>query len=83
MNKKNVLKKLNNALKQYYNGNGQKGLFIPVQKADKILLKNKISIFNVEQEKNLFDENLNGLGKLLTSSVKARNIILEDNFGLP
>ena len=60
-----LLNKLNSALQEYHNGNNQKGsynsLFIPVQKANKLLLENRISIFNLEQEKNLFDENLNGL----------------------
>ena len=83
MNKKNVLKKLNNALEIYSKNNKSYNLlFHPLQKANEILLENNISIFNLEQEKNLFDENLNGLGKLLASSVKARNIILENNLGL-
>jgi len=85
-NKHLLLPELNNALVDYYNQDSQNRsytfLFHPLQKANKILLENNIDIFNLKQEKNLFDANLNGLGKLLTSSVKARNIILENNLGL-
>lgn len=80
-----LLKELNHAFEIYSKNKKNTSysvLFSPLQKADKFLLENKISIFNLEQEKNLFDENLNGLGKLLTSSIKARNIIWKDNLGL-
>ena len=82
-----LLKELNHALEIYSESETNKYgaynvLFSPLHKASKILLENKISIFNLEQEENLFNENLNGLGKLLISSVKARNILLESNLGL-
>ena len=85
MEKDSILNELNNALKQYYSGNGQKGsyncLFIPVQKADKLLSKNDILIFNLK-DGYIFPENSNSLGELKDLAIKTRNIIWEDNLDL-
>lgn len=80
-----LLDKLNHALDMYSKDktNGSYHILFPVlQKANEILLENNISIFNPEQEINTYYANLNGLGEFLSSSIKARNIIWEDNLGL-
>jgi len=88
--KKNfLLNELNNALKQYYNGNGQKGsyncLFTPLQKANKFLTNEGIFIFPQLKKELGIPENKNPKKYLKNLSLKvmeARNIIWVDNLGL-
>jgi len=85
MEKDLLSKGLDNALTKYNNRKGQPSsydiLIPPLQKADKLLSKNGISIFNLE-DNYIFPQNLDGLGELTDLAMKVRNIIWKDNLGL-
>jgi len=89
MEKDLILNELNSALQEYHNGNNQKDsyncLFIPVQKANRILINERIFIFPKTKNQRDIPENKNPnyyLKDLSLKAIKPRNIILEDNLGL-